>query len=180
VTVALERYGELLAEVSRCPRPVIALVDGAAMGGGLGLAASADVVLATPRSSFGLPEALIGLLPAYALGPAARRIGVPRARLLAMGGPTLGAVDALRVGLVDEVVDDLEKAASRYTQRFRRMDARSIAAIKRLVADHLPFGSEYARGAREEVHRLAATRETTARLRRFVEGEPPWVAAGEP
>jgi enoyl-CoA hydratase/carnithine racemase len=177
VMLALDRYGELLEAVSRCPRPVIALVDGAALGGGLGLAASADVVLATPRASFGLPEALIGLLPACALGPAARRMGVPRARLLALGGPTLGAAEALRVGLVDEVTDDLEAAAARYADRFRRMDARSIAAVKRLVAEHFPFGSEYAWGARDEVLRLGASRETSARLRRFVEGEPPWVAS---
>jgi enoyl-CoA hydratase/carnithine racemase len=177
VTLALDRYGALLEAVARCPRPVIALVDGAAMGGGLGLAASADVVLATPRATFGLPEALMGLLPACALGPAARRIGVPRARLLAMGGPTLGAADALRMGLVDEVVDDLGAAARRYAQRFRRMDARSIAAIKHLVADHFPFGAGYAAGAREAVRGLGASPETAERLRRFVAGEPPWAAS---
>jgi enoyl-CoA hydratase/carnithine racemase len=174
VTAALDHYGALLEAVGRCPRPVIALVDGAAMGGGLGLAASADLVLATPRATFGLPEALIGLLPACALGPAARRIGVPRARLLALGGPTLGAADALRIGLVDEVVEDLEAAAHRYGQRFRRMDDRSVAAIKRLVADHFPCGADYAAGARDEVLRLGGSPETNERLRRFVDGEPPW------
>jgi polyketide biosynthesis enoyl-CoA hydratase PksH len=175
VALALDRFGELLDEVARCPRPVIALVDGAAMGGGLGLCAAADVVLATPRSCFGLPEALIGLLPALAFGPTARRIGVSRARLLAMGGPTLGAEDAHRMGLVDEIVDDLQAAAARHVERFARMDARSIAAVKRLVADHFPYGPGYVSAARTEVMRLAKSGETARRLRRFLEGEAPWM-----
>src|SRR5205814_4751005 len=133
--------------------PVFALVDGPALGGGLGVAASADVVLATRRAVFGLPEALIGLIPVFALPPVAARAGIARARLLAMGGPTLNADEALRIGLVDEVVDDLEAATARYAARLARMDARSIGAVKRLVADTESFGAGYARPARMEALR---------------------------
>jgi enoyl-CoA hydratase/carnithine racemase len=171
---ALDRYGELVATPGRCPCPVMALVDGPALGGGLGLAAAADVVLATPRAVFGLPEALLGLIPVFAFASVAARTGAVRARLLAMGGPTLSAEEALRIGLVDEVVDDLEVAAARYAARFGRMDHRSIAAVKRLVAGADPCGGGYLPDARLEAIKLGASVETRARMSRLVAGEAPW------
>lgn len=172
---ALNHYAELVDAIRRCARPVVALVDGPALGGGLGAAAAADVVLATPRAVFGLPEALIGLIPVYAFMSVAARTGVARARLLAIGGPTVSAGDALRMGLVDEIVDDLEAAATRYLARLIRIDARAIATVKRLVADADPCGDGYLQAARREALRLGASLETRARLGRLLAGEPPWM-----
>lgn len=177
---ALDQYAALIEAIGRCARPVFALVDGPAFGGGLGVAAAADVVLATRRAVFGLPESLIGLIPVFAFGPVAARVGVARARLLAMGGPTVNADTALRIGLVDEVVDDLEAATARYASRLARMDARSISAVKRLVADADQCGAGYAPAARLEVLKLGATSETRARLGRLVAGDAPWIPVGAP
>jgi enoyl-CoA hydratase/carnithine racemase len=176
IGAALDAYADVVDAVGRCPRPVLALVDGPALGGGCGVAAAADVVLATRNAVFGLPEALIGLIPVYAFMSVAARTGRSRARLLAMGGPTLSADEALRIGLVDEIVDDLEAAAARYALRLGRMDPRAIAAIKRLVADADPCGAGYAAPARLEAVKLAATSETRERLGRMVAGEAPWIA----
>lgn len=168
------RFAALLAAVEADRRPVIALVDGAALGAGAGLAAAADIVIATPRATFGLPETLLGLIPAMVFPPLARRMGVPRARRLALGAAPLSAEEALRCGLVDEVSDDLEGALARYRGRFLRMEPGAVAALKALVADHFktPPGYEEAAAARlVELMELPASRE---RIRRFVAGETPW------
>src|SRR4051812_49298007 len=64
IVEAIEAFTRCLAVLRRSPKPTIALVDGEARGGGLGLAAACDVVVATDRSQFALPELLWGLLPA--------------------------------------------------------------------------------------------------------------------
>ena len=126
-------YRALLSEVSDCPRPVIALVDGVALGGGLGLLAAADMVVATPRSTFGLPETLIGLTPSVVFPYLVARIGVAKTRLLGLGLTPLSAADALRVGLVDEIAENLETAFSAHSKRFMRMDWRAMAHVKAIA-----------------------------------------------
>jgi len=170
----LARFAALLDAIERAPRPVMALVDGPAMGGGLGIAAAADLVLATPRATFSLPETLFGLLPAMVFPVVARRVGVPRARWLALGAARLSAKEAFRLGLVDRVVPDLEAACERYMARLIRMDPRALAEVKILAADHqtLPAASR-AEAASRFTH-LLASRETQERLARFARGETPW------
>jgi enoyl-CoA hydratase/carnithine racemase len=176
----LGRYATLLDAIERGPRPVIALVDGPVAGGGIGIAAAADLVLATPRSTFALPEALLGLIPAMAFPVLARRVGVPRARWLALGAATLSAAEALRIGLVDQVTDDLEAALEPYARRLLRMDRRALAEVKRLAADHHgPAGVDRA-DAVARFERLLGSRETRDRLARFASGETPWPEDGPP
>jgi enoyl-CoA hydratase/carnithine racemase len=105
----LVRFGRLLHAVDTAPGPVVALVNGPAMGGGLGLAAAADLVLAAPDARFGLPEVMLGLVPAMVFPLVARRMGVVRARALALGAATLSAAEARTVGLVDVVTEHLEE-----------------------------------------------------------------------
>jgi enoyl-CoA hydratase/carnithine racemase len=170
----LRRFAELLTTLERLPQPVVALVRGPAWGGGLGLAAASDLILASPDATFGLPESLLGLIPATVFPAVARRIGVPRARLLALGGPPLAAEEALRLGLVDEVTQDLEGALRRYTRRFARMDRRAIAELKALVAERFGAPTGYQEDAVTRFGRLLHSRETHARLIRFMAGGAPW------
>ena len=114
----LEQYAALLYRLSRVQVPVIAVVDGSTLGGGVGLAAVADLVLASPEASFALPEAIMGLIPAVVFPYLARRIGIPRARLMALGLRPLTADMALQWGLVDEVAADLELALDAHLRRF--------------------------------------------------------------
>lgn len=168
------RFAALLSALERDPRPVIALVDGAALGAGVGLAAAADVVLATPRASFGLPETLLGLIPAMVFPALARRVGVPRARRLAIGAEPLGAEEALTWGLVDELCDDLEATLPRHVRRLSRMDAHAVARMKALVADRFPTPAGYEEEAAAALLDLMAREETQGRIRRFVAGGTPW------
>jgi enoyl-CoA hydratase/carnithine racemase len=172
------RFAALLSALERNPRPVLALVDGPALGAGAGLAAAADVVIATPRATFGLPETLLGLIPAMVFPSLARRIGISRARRLALGGEPLSADEAFRVGLVDEVSDDPETALARHARRLARMDPHAVATFKILLADHFPMPPAYEEQAAARLGELLARPETQARIRRFLSGHAPWPEEG--
>ena len=172
------RFAALLAALERDPRPAVALVDGPALGAGAGLAAAADIVIATSRATFGLPETLLGLIPAMVFPPLARRIGIPRARRLALGAEPLSADEAFRVGLVDEVSDDLEAALERHARRLARMDAHAVATFKTLLADQFPMSPAYEEAAAARLGELLARPETQARIRRFLSGHAPWPDEG--
>jgi enoyl-CoA hydratase/carnithine racemase len=175
----LERFGDLLDRIATTPRPVVALVDGPARGGGLGLAAAADLVVATPRATFGLPEALFGLIPAMVFPVLARRVGATRARWLALSGASLPASEAWRQGLVDEVADDLDACVRGHVRRLTQMDPRAIAAVKAMAvaSDATPAG--YRADAAASFRRLAESEETRARITRFLAGDAPWLEAPE-
>ncbi|KMO40398.1 hypothetical protein VQ02_07995 [Methylobacterium variabile] len=99
---ALNRAGgQLFARLDACPVPVVAVVDGPALGGGLGLVACADLVVATPAARFGLPEAGLGVPPAQIAPYLVARLGPARARRLALLGERLDAEAGLAIGLVD-------------------------------------------------------------------------------
>ncbi len=174
----VERFAALLAAIEAAPCPVVALVGGAARGGGVGIAAAADLVIASPRATFGLPEALLGLVPAAVFPVLARRVGLPRARLLAIGGAPLDAASARRLGLADEVADDLETALARHAARFARMDRRAVAAVKALAATHFAAPPGYADAAAARFADLVASPGTRARLARFAAGDAPWEEGG--
>lgn len=172
------RFAALLSALGRDPRPVVALVDGAALGAGAGLAAAADVVVATRRASFGLPETLLGLIPAMVFPAVARRIGVPRARRLALGAEPLAAEEAWRLGLVDELSDDLPASLLRHARRLSRMDPHAVAAMKALLADHFAAPPAYEEAAAARLLALMSRPESQARVRRFLSGHAPWPDEG--
>lgn len=170
----IDAFRDLMAVLDCEPRPVIALVDGEALGGGVGLAAVADLVLATRDARFALPETLMGLIPATVLPYIARRIGPARARLLALGYRPLSAIEALQWGLVDELVDDLDAAFAAHVRRLGLADADAVAAVKAVVAEHWLAPAGYADAAAGRFDRLLHSEATQARLRRFIDGHAPW------
>jgi polyketide biosynthesis enoyl-CoA hydratase PksH len=116
----------------------------------------------------------MGLIPAMVFPILARRIGVPRARLLALGAKPLSATVALQWGLVDEITDDLEATLAHYARRFARMDARALTGMKQLVTTHFAPPAGYMADAATRFYELMASPETRTRVRRFVAGEAPW------
>ena len=172
-------FAAVLREIEAAPRPVIALVDGAALGGGLGLACAADIVIATTRATFGLPETLFGLVPALVFPAIARRIGVARARWLALSAATISANDAWRIGLVDELTDELETTLGRYLARCERLDANALAEVKSIASafEADVIGYEATAGARFK--RVWNSPEARARIARFNAGHSPWPEPGD-
>jgi isohexenylglutaconyl-CoA hydratase len=105
-----QRGGRLLHDLNRHPMAVIALVDGAAVGGGLGLACCADIVITTPRARFALSETSLGLTPAQVAPFVINRIGLATARRLALTGARFDGAVAAAIGLSDHHCDSAEDA----------------------------------------------------------------------
>ena len=93
-----------LDRLARLRQPLIAALNGAALGGGLELAACADLRIAEAHARLGLPEARVGIIPGWSgTQRLVRRVGGPLVKRLVLTGEPLDAGEALRVGLVDEV-----------------------------------------------------------------------------
>ncbi|WP_158295507.1 enoyl-CoA hydratase-related protein [Crenalkalicoccus roseus] len=100
-TTAMQRLNEF-------PRPTIAVIQGACFGGGCGLACCVDVALAVPEAVFGLTEVRVGVAPTPISTQMVQAMGVRHARRYAVTGERFGAAEALRIGLVHEVVPAAE------------------------------------------------------------------------
>lgn len=97
-------FGYFLERLIHFPAPVISVVEGAAIGGGMGLACASDIVLSTASARFALTETTLGIIPAQIFPFVSQRLGVGVARRLGMNGQRLNGVEALQLGLVDHVV----------------------------------------------------------------------------
>jgi enoyl-CoA hydratase/3-hydroxyacyl-CoA dehydrogenase len=104
----------LMNAIDDCPKPVIARVDGVALGAGTELALACDRIVASPMASFGFPETGLGIYPGFGgTQRALRALGIGLAKWLIYGGKTLSAVEASRIGLVHHLVPppDIDQAA---------------------------------------------------------------------
>jgi enoyl-CoA hydratase/3-hydroxyacyl-CoA dehydrogenase len=108
--VELTRKGQaLLDEIDGCLKPVVARLDGLALGGGLELALACDSIVATPRSTMAFPETGLGIYPGLGgTQRTRRRIGIGLTKWMVLTGETLAAADAAAIGLIDRVVDHHE------------------------------------------------------------------------
>ncbi len=98
------RLARLLRTLDELPKPTLALINGAAIGGGVGLVAAVDIAIAAATATFGLAEVRLGLVPAV-IGPyVARALGERRCRRLFLTGERFDAAEAARLGLVHEIV----------------------------------------------------------------------------
>ena len=96
---------EMFDAIDRCPVPVICRVQGAALGGGMGLCAVSDLVIAEAGARFGFTETRLGILPAVISPFVIAKIGESHSRALFPGGRRFDATRAMRIGLVHEVVE---------------------------------------------------------------------------
>lgn len=166
----------MLDAIDTCPAPVIAVVRGHAIGGGAGLVATADIALAHERSVFGFSEVKLGITPAVISPYVLRKIGESAARRYFVTGERFDAITALRIGLVHEVVTDLDAALEAILGELRTAGPRAARHAKRLVLDR-PDGPETARRIAER----RASDEGQAGLGAFIERRrPPWAPPLEP
>jgi isohexenylglutaconyl-CoA hydratase len=132
------RYGDLVTALTRLPKVLVAVVEGAAMGGGLGLACAADMVLARADAKFAVSETALGLVPAQVAPLVVARVGQARARRLALGGERIDGAEAARIGLVDFVDADaaaLEARLLAVLQGIARCAPGANAATKALLQE---------------------------------------------
>jgi enoyl-CoA hydratase/carnithine racemase len=162
----------------RLPVPVIARIDGYALGAGLELAAACDLRVASERAVFGMPEVRVGIPSVVEAALLPKLIGHGRARRLLLTGVTIDAAEALAWALVDAVAppDRLDAVVERFAAAILAGGPHAIRLQKRLILDweELPTGAAVARGieifteayATDEPRRMAGARLAVMRARR--------------
>jgi isohexenylglutaconyl-CoA hydratase len=128
-------FGAMLERVAALPVPTIAVVSGVAMGGGCGLAAACDRVIAAEDATFAMPEVTLGVAPAQIAPFVVRRAGPRRGRWLMLGGARLKGADALAEGLADVVVPSsgLSAALGAELGLLAAAEPAALRATKRIV-----------------------------------------------
>jgi methylglutaconyl-CoA hydratase len=126
----------LLQQIDACPKPVIGVVDGAAYGGGVGLLACCDIVLASDRASFALSEVRLGLIPAVISPYVIAAIGARPCRRYFLTAERFSAEEGLRLGLVHRLVgsDELPGAIEALCADLRKGGPLAQTAAKQLIA----------------------------------------------
>jgi methylglutaconyl-CoA hydratase len=128
--------GEMLRRLDTLPMPTVALVQGAAYAGGVGLIAACDVAVAVKDAMFGVSEVRLGLIPSVILPYVIGAMGARAARRYAASGARFDAAEAHRIGLVHEVVDDadaLAATAAGIVEQFLAAAPGAVAEAKRNI-----------------------------------------------
>lgn len=128
-------FGRMLEQIEAAPQAVIAVIEGAALGGGFGLCCVSDVAIASDDARFRLPETSLGVPPAQIAPFIVRRLGLTQARRLAVTGGSLDAAQALALALVHHVSPrtGLDDQLARVLQDIARCAPEAVATTKRLV-----------------------------------------------
>ncbi|MDP5292183.1 enoyl-CoA hydratase-related protein [Oceanimonas sp. CHS3-5] len=154
------RLAELLWRLDRFAHPTLALVQGAAYGGALGLVCACDIVIAADNARFSLSETRLGLIPATISPYVLRVLGARQARRFMLSAEVIDAVRAERLGLVHEVTTQpLEQAAAAVIEALLRGGPNAQAAAKALIQDYAGQPVNRALVA-DSAHRLATLRIT--------------------
>ena len=132
---ALHGIATAMLAIRELKVPVIAQVQGAAIGGGCGLMTACDFVVSHPDAKLGYPEVDHGICPAVVTPWLIRKIGAGRARALLLSGGTVDGTRALEIGLVTHLVDreDLQATVDELVQRISRGGAHALATTKKWI-----------------------------------------------
>ncbi|MCL1962279.1 MAG: enoyl-CoA hydratase-related protein [Desulfovibrionaceae bacterium] len=129
-------FGHFMRRLAALPVPVIAAVEGAAMGGGMGLACAADIVLAVSDAKFALSETSLGIIPAQIAPFVVARLGQRVTRRLGLSGERIQGETALRLGMADELAADsraLDELLARWLTRISACAPHANRALKPLL-----------------------------------------------
>ena len=164
------RFAAMLGRIDSCPKPTLARIQGAALGGGVGLACACDIAIAADNASFAISEAKFGILPAV-IGPyLTNAVGKRHARRLALTMTRIRADEALALGLVHQVssLDELDAAVDACLQELLAGGPQAQREIKAL------FGQLEVGPVTVEVRELTA--QTISRVRGSDEAREGFVA----
>ncbi|HUO79092.1 MAG TPA: enoyl-CoA hydratase-related protein [Steroidobacteraceae bacterium] len=172
-----ERLANLLLAVRDCPKPSVAVVQGPAFGGGMGLVAACDLALGSSAARFRLPEVQLGLVPAVISPYVLEAIGLRQARRYFLSGEGIGAERAVELGLLHAVVAPpaLETEALRLAREIAQGGPHALAECKRLIADvaHRGPGAGLAGATAEWLATLREGREAQEGVGAALERRPP-------
>ncbi|MDC7676604.1 enoyl-CoA hydratase-related protein [Asticcacaulis machinosus] len=129
------KMARMFQAINTCPKPVIGLVRGRAIGGGVGLVACCDIVIAAPDASFCLSEVKLGLIPAVISPFVTAKIGVSQARRFMISAETFDAATALRIGLIHQVSSEEEVLTANLITGLMCNAPQAMAEVKTLLTE---------------------------------------------
>ncbi len=177
VAGAYRRMGEALRALEALPQAVVAVVEGACVGGGLGMACASDLVIARDTAKFGMPESRAGFIPSQILPTVVKRIGQGQAFRLAVSARVIDGVEAQRIGVVHDLArtdDALEALLRAALQDLAWAEPAAVGEIKRLIRLIATAPQEIALDdAAATISRLLASPEAAEGIRAFQEKRPP-------
>ena len=173
----LDSFHSVFRLLNQISRPVIAVVEGPALGGGCELVAACDIVIAGERARFGQPEIKLGVFPPVAAILLPRIIGEKRARELIMLGDMIDAAEALRLGLVNYVLPEaeLEPKLQSVLAKLRDLSASSLAMTRAALdlGSQISFQSTLADVENLYLHELMKTEDAHEGVSSFMEKRKP-------
>jgi len=168
-------FFDLLDRFTTVPLVVVSAVDGTVAGGGVGVVAASDLVFASERSTFALPEALWGLLPCCVLPFLARRVGFQRAYAMTLTTQPVDAAAAQAAGLADDVRADPAIAVRQLAFRAGKLGTDTIGSLKSYARTLHPITPGTRDAAVTELGRLMDLPTVRGNLAAFAEhGRFPW------
>ena len=169
----LEAFHSIFRLLEQVGKPTIALVDGAALGGGCELVAACDIVIASDRSRFGQPEIKLGVFPPVAAVLLPLVIGEKRARELILTGEIIDAVEAGRLGLCSYVVPSaqLEPKLLEVLAKLRELSGTSLQFARQALDKGRGRSIEAALDDQENmyIHELMKTQDANEGIKAFME-----------
>ena len=170
------RFAAMLSRIEAAPKPTVARVQGAALGGGVGLACACDIAIAADNASFSVSEARFGILPAV-IGPyVTNAVGKRQARRLALSTERIGPAEALAMGLVQKVaaLEALDAAVDEVVQALLAGGPGAQREIKQLFAqlDVGPITPEKIELTAQTISRVRGTDEAREGFAAFLGKRP--------
>ena len=173
------RFAAMLARIEAVPKPTIARIQGAALGGGVGLVCACDIAIAADNASFSVSEAKFGILPAVIAPCLTNAVGKRQARRLALTATRLNAQQALAIGLVQQVVapDALDEAIAATMAELLACGPNAQREIKQLYAQLQvgPVTADVVELTAQTISRVRGTEEARQGFAAFLAKRPaPW------
>ncbi|HEX8776175.1 MAG TPA: enoyl-CoA hydratase-related protein [Pyrinomonadaceae bacterium] len=173
----LDSFHAIFRALEQGGKPTIAVVDGAALGGGCELVAGCDIVIASERARFGQPEIKLGVFPPVAAVLLPRIIGDKRARELMLTGELIDAAEAARLGLVNYLVApaQLAQKTEEILSRLRELSAPALETTRRAIdlARGLSFEEALSRVESLYLNELMKTNDAREGVKAFMEKRKP-------
>lgn len=131
-------YVDLVMDIYRCQKITLSVIEGEAIGGGLGIASVCDYVVASESSRFALPEALFGMLPGVVIALLYLRCHSAHIKKIALAVESFSAEEARHIGLVDDIIphERMTKHIASLLKNFTRCHPDSINSIKRVISEN--------------------------------------------
>jgi len=149
------RLGDLYIAMRRHPKPIVAAVQGRALGGGAGIATASDLIIATESAQFGYPEVKLGFIPAIVTTMLRRAVNERQAMELALTGEPLSASRAYAIGLINRVVPaaEFETGVENYVAALAGQSATAMSLSKKLLyeTDGMSFEASIEAGVQANV-----------------------------